>query len=83
MKWLRELFRRRPTGTALPQAQLTFTSTLGKKLDVCGIVCATCKNYFFVTRVEIEQPKFCPYCGTDFSKSIEFVPGESIEDQLV
>lgn len=79
MKFLRNLFRRKK-----PQALLTYTSDkLGRKLEVGAIVCNTCKNYFFVTRAELEKPKFCPYCGIDFSRSLEIVDGGDVDDLIL
>lgn len=77
MKWLRRLFGGKP------QAGLTFTSTLGMKIDVGAVVCYACKNYFFITRADFEKPKFCPYCGLNFGSNMETVPGSAMEEHIV
>jgi uncharacterized CHY-type Zn-finger protein len=79
VKWIRKFFARKPA----PQAGLTFTSTLGKRIDVGMVLCYTCKNYFFVTRAELETPKFCPYCGVNFGQATEIVAGEAMEEHIV
>lgn len=77
MKFLRKLFRRKP------KALLTYTSNNGNKIEVGALVCSTCKNYFFVARAELEKPRFCAYCGTDFGSKIDIVPGEAVEELIV
>lgn len=39
----------------------------GKQADVSCCACAKCRNYFWVQHAEIEEPKFCPYCGVRFT----------------
>ncbi len=38
--------------------------------------CFTCKNFFFIHEqpglpLEITEPKYCPYCGTQFEYEYE------------
>lgn len=46
-----------------------FMSHDGTRLELDGLRCCTCTNYFWVEHGGIELPPFCCYCGTQFRKT--------------
>jgi hypothetical protein len=38
-----------------------------EQVDLDGIRCTVCTNYFFVVDGAIELPAYCCYCGTKFT----------------
>ena len=39
----------------------------GERRVLDGVGCPSCKNYFWVEGAHIEKPKYCPYCGVEFT----------------
>jgi ribosomal protein L37AE/L43A len=46
------------------------------------MTCCVCKNYWFVRRVQIEVPPFCPYCGVKFD-GVALVSNEELRESQV
>lgn len=43
---------------------------------VTAMACCSCRNAFWVQHVEIEPPKFCPYCQRKFTSSVKAGDGQ-------
>jgi uncharacterized CHY-type Zn-finger protein len=60
-----------------------FTRYDGAQADVACCACGSCRNYFFVQNVEIEQPNYCPYCGSRFRAAIPATSEEMKDIQIL
>lgn len=58
-----------------------FTRWDGHKTEVAVCHCSTCLNHFWIPSddARFENPSFCPWCGTRFSKTTE-VSGPASND---
>ena len=54
--------------------------------DISKYICADCKNFFYLPEIGnglidgLNDPKFCPYCGTDFELILEIEEDEEEEE---
>ena len=50
--------------------------------DLSLFVCYDCGNHFFILELPlgINDPNFCPYCGTDFELILEIEEDEEEEE---
>lgn len=46
-----------------------FLSHDGTRIELDGLRCCTCQNYFWVENGGIELPPYCCYCGTRFLRT--------------
>jgi ribosomal protein L37AE/L43A len=81
--WLKQTVSRWWTFRAARRApKFRFTRYDGVAFELDCMNCPQCKNYWFVRRVLIEIPPFCPYCGVRF-EGVALIPNVTMNEHQV